>query len=63
MEASSDGRKWIIRDGQWDTATQQWRFSRNGTYVNSTPVEWEGLFLKAGDIITMGDITLRFENY
>ena len=63
LEASSDGRKWIIRDGQWDTATQQWRFSRNGTYVNSTPVEWEGLFLKAGDIITMGDITLRFENY
>lgn len=63
LEASADGQEWVVRDGQWDAVTRQWRFSSNGTYVNSTPVNLEGLYLQPGDIITMGDVTLRFENY
>ncbi|MBQ8712244.1 MAG: protein kinase [Prevotella sp.] len=55
--------QWAIRDGQWRSDYRQWVNSSNGTYVNSTPVGPNGYFLKAGDIIAMGDVTLRFENY
>ena len=55
--------QWAIRDGQWRTDYRQWVNSSNGTYVNSKPVDQNGYFLKAGDIIAMGDVTLRFENY
>ena len=63
LESSIDGIEWVIRDGQWDAQSRQWRNSRNGTYVNSIPVGQKGFYLKAGDIITIGDATLRFENY
>ena len=55
--------QWAIRDGQWRSDYRQWVNSSNGTYVNSTPVGPNGYFLKAGDIIAIGDVTLRFENY
>lgn len=55
--------QWAIRDGQWRNDYRQWMNSSNGTYVNSTPVNQNGYFLKAGDIIAIGDVTLRFENY
>jgi len=55
--------QWAIRDGQWRTDYRQWVNSSNGTYVNSTPVTQNGFYLKAGDIIAIGDVTLRFENY
>lgn len=55
--------QWAIRDGQWRNENRQWVNSSNGTYVNSKPVNENGLFLKAGDIIAIGDVTLRFENY
>ena len=55
--------QWAIRDGQWRNEYKQWVNSSNGTYVNSKPVNQNGHYLKAGDIITIGDVTLRFENY
>jgi pSer/pThr/pTyr-binding forkhead associated (FHA) protein len=55
--------QWAIRDGQWRNEYRQWVKSSNGTYVNSRPVNENGFYLKAGDIIAIGDVTLRFENY
>ena len=63
LEASPDFTQWIIRDGQWNSQYRQWILSRNGTFVNSRPVGQSGFYLKAGDIITLGDMTMRFENF
>lgn len=63
IESDQDSGQWLIRDGQWDKETQKWSKSTNGTYVNSRPVGPEGYYLSPGDIITLGDVTLRFENY
>lgn len=54
--------RWIVRDGQWNMRQRCWLHSSNGTYVNSTEASQNGLVLKNGDIITLGDVTLRFEN-
>ena len=62
IELSSPG-VWAIRDGQWRNDYRQWVKSSNGTYVNSKPINENGYYLKAGDIIAIGDVTLRFENY
>lgn len=63
LESSINGMEWIVRDGQWDAQNRKWCNSRNGTFINSVPVAQKGCYLKAGDIITIGDVTLRFENY
>lgn len=55
--------QWAIRDGQWDRQYRLWKKSSNGTFVNSHPVGENGFFLQTGDIISIGDVTLRFENY
>ena len=52
---------WIIRDGQWDPDGMQWVDSTNGTYVDSNKIGREGCYLKSGNIITLGDMKLRFE--
>jgi hypothetical protein len=62
IELAAPGQ-WAIRDGQWHKESRQWIKSSNGTYVNSRPVNENGYYLKAGDIIAIGDVTLRFENY
>ena len=54
---------WVIRDGQWRNEYRQWKNSSNGTYVNAKPVTSNGFYLKAGDIIAIGDVTMRFENF
>lgn len=55
---------WIIRDGQWErTATNGWRLSMNGTYVNSTEVTMNGMRIVPGDIVSIGDVKLRVEGY
>ena len=54
---------WAVRDGQWQKELHQWNCSSNGTFVNSIPVSTNGYYLKNGDIIFMGDVTVRFENY
>jgi hypothetical protein len=52
---------WFIRDGQWDNKAKCWRLSTNGTYINSTKVDKNGMKLKNGDIITVGDTTISVE--
>lgn len=63
METDASGNKWIIRDGQWRREEQVWQNSSNGTYVNSIQVDQRGCSLKIGDIISVGDVKMRFENY
>lgn len=52
---------WQIRDGQWDADKAVWVYSTNGTYVNSDLVGQTGKLLQRGDIITIGDIKLKFD--
>lgn len=61
IETNEDANLWIIRDGQWISNKRQWEPSRNGTFVNSVPVSPNGYRLYHGDIITIGDVSLRFE--
>lgn len=64
IETNKDFTEWIIRDGQWNSSTGIWNPSRNGTFINSRQIpERQVFYLKPGDIIAVGDITLRFENY
>ena len=58
---NGEGR-WVVRDGQWQREARQWVPSSNGTFVNSRPVSNAGYYLTSGDIITIGDVTLKFEN-
>ena len=58
------GNQWFIRDGQWDkTATDGWKRSLNGTFVNSAEVSADGMPIHPGDIISIGDVKLRVEGY
>lgn len=64
MELDYDLGTWIIRDGQWDKDfTGGWKRSTNGTYVNSTEVNANGMPFSPGDIISIGDTKLRVEAY
>lgn len=56
-----DGNYFLIKDGQ--KVGYSWHRSTNGTYVNSTEVSEKGYYLAAGDIITIGDVKMRFEPY
>ena len=56
--------QWYIRDGQWDkNATNGWKLSLNGTFVNSTEVSFAGMPIQPGDIISIGDVKMRVEGY
>ncbi len=61
----NDGGSFKIIDGQFATGTSvsEWRASTNGTYVNSNQVGPNGYYLSQGDIITIGDVKMRFEAY
>ena len=63
LETDSAYMKWTIRDGQWRMDERVWRESSNGTFVNSTQVQPSGLQLSEGDIISIGDVKIRFEHY
>jgi len=54
---------WFIRDGQYRKVDSdfKWINSRNGTFLNSVAIGEKGTLLNPGDIITMGDTTLRVE--
>lgn len=60
IECARDGI-WQIRDGQWDSERMQWCASTNGTYVNSESINQDSRVLNIGDIITIGDVKLKFE--
>lgn len=55
--------QWVVRDGQFDPATRNWRRSTNGTYVNSQEAEEGGIAFGPGDIISVGDVKMRAEAY
>ena len=64
IEYDRSRSRWIVRDGQWVTSpVAQWKDSLNGTYVNSFKVSQSGLLIKTGDIISIGDVKLRVEEY
>lgn len=64
LEYYPDQNLWLLRDGQWDLhGTSRWRISTNGTYIGSADVDVSGRTLKLGDIISIGDVKLRFEGY
>lgn len=64
LEYNPAGGTWLLRDGQWDAASySKWKVSTNGTYVGSKEVTPNGIILKLGDIISIGDAKLRVEGY
>lgn len=54
-------RLWLIKDGQWREQGGAWGWypSTNGTLVNATEADASGTVLNPGDIITVGDTTLK----
>lgn len=63
VEVYPDRALCIIKDGQWNMDDRQWRRSSNGTYVNSTEIDQAGRALVDGDIVSAGEVTMRFERY
>ena len=63
LEADRELKTFVIRDGQWDMESRQWNPSANGTYVNSTQITQMGQKLYPGDVITVGEMTIKFEQY
>jgi serine/threonine protein kinase len=63
LEFNAQEGQWYIRDGQWrsQAGTSDWFLSTNGVLVNSNEIDAEGFPLNPGDIVTLGDTTLRFE--
>lgn len=60
LEYNPAMRLWYLRDGQWSDGS--WKNSLNGTYINSHELrQLEGVPLRAGDIITVGEVKLRVE--
>lgn len=59
LECHND--RWIIRDGQWSMEEKMWLTSSNGTYVNSSEVSQNGMVLNNGDIISAGEIKIKYE--
>lgn len=66
LEMDIDTGQWHIRDGQWTGKkldVNNWIQSKNGTFVNSSEVSVEGMLIRPGDIISIGDVKLRVEGY
>lgn len=64
LELDYNSGNWILRDGQWrQEFGHAWRNSTNGTYINSTEVNEDGLAFFPGDIISIGEVKLRAEAY
>lgn len=63
LEFNEGDNTWSIRDGQWLTKNNQsdWYRSTNGALVNSHKISDEGFLICDGDIITLGDTTLKVE--
>ena len=62
FERHKEHNAWLLRDGQWIYAENRWKPSRNGTYINGEEVDAEfGKVVHIGDIITMGNTTLKVE--
>jgi len=55
--------RWYLRDGQWrdKDGVRGWYASTNGVYVDGKRVSVEGVVVEPGNIVTLGDTTLRLE--
>ena len=65
LEKDLDTGEWYIRDGQWSGEKEDannWKRSENGTFVNRIEVDSEGMVIKGGDVISIGETLLRMEN-
>ena len=63
LERDPNSGRWTVHDGQWMADVQYWKASLNGTFLNAHEVDGEGMALTPGDILTLGDVTLRVETY
>ena len=64
LEKDPVSLQWYLRDGQWDRwSTRGWRYSLNGTYLNSTEVSDAGCMIHDGDIISIGDVKMKVKGY
>lgn len=64
LEYYPSANMWLLRDGQWDaSSSSKWKVSTNGTYIGSKEVPINGMIIKIGDIISIGDAKLRVEGY
>jgi serine/threonine protein kinase len=66
LELDDDSKQWYIRDGQWTGKKNygnNWKRSKNGTFVNSSEVGFEAMKICPGDIISVGDLKMRVEGY
>ena len=63
IETDMERLHWRIRDGQWNRESKKWELSFNGTYVNSTEVKASGFWLETDDIISIGSMKFRYEQY
>lgn len=64
LEYDAGEQRWYLWDGQWveQTGGGKWKPSLNGTFVGSRQVTMDDPYpLSTGDIITLGDVTLRVE--
>jgi serine/threonine protein kinase len=61
IEKDGSSKLWYIRDGQWRNkeGKQGWHTSINGVYVNSQKADTSGIAIFPGDIIILGDTTLK----
>ena len=59
LERWSNPDGWFLRDGQWSKEEKRWKNSLNGTFVNSMKIDEHGTMITPGDIITLGDTTLK----
>jgi hypothetical protein len=52
--------RYYLKDGQWIASGGHWKLSKNGTFINGTQlILGERTALKHGDIISIGDVTLK----
>ena len=66
LELDKVAVQWYIRDGQWIGKSingNDWQYSKNGTFVNSSEVSRKGMPICPGDIVSVGDVKLRVEGY
>lgn len=62
LEYDRNERQWYLWDGQWNEQLHQWRPSLNGTFIGSREASIDDAVpLHVGDIITIGDVTLKVE--
>jgi serine/threonine protein kinase len=63
LEFDPDEEIWYLRDGQFRLKNKipAWVPSTNGVLVNSLRITDDGFALRAGDVITIGDTTLRLD--